>query len=140
MPYVYVAEAAGARILRYGDVSTRLDSGGAPQAYKLRVETWDLEPSGEVGDNVFRSIDVKVRHVNGYSVTVTPIVNGVADQPQSFSGGPPPGGLLEEYVEVQAPIAIRGTKIAAIVEVDSAAGEQDVVNVSASGVPLRRVP
>lgn len=140
MPFPYFGEAGGPRVLRYGEGHKLLDPAGASVTYKPRVELWELIPAGPVGDVVYRSVDLKLRHTLGYSVTITPIVDGVAENPQSFSAGPPAGGLTEEYVELQAPIAKRGTDISAIVELDSTYAVQDVVTVSASGVPLRLVP
>lgn len=140
MPYVYFGQADGARILRYGEGNKLVQSDGASVAYKSRIELWDLGPAGPTGDVVFRDVTVKLRHTLGYLVTITPIVDGVAEGPQSFSAGPPSGSLQEEYVELSAPLAKRGVEIAAIIELDSTYAVQDVVQVQASGVPLRRVP
>lgn len=117
-----------------------MQSDGASVIYKPRIELWDTGPAGAIGDVVFRSIDVKIRHTLGYSVRIIPIVDGVEEQTQDFSAGPPSGGRTEEYVELQVPIATRGVEVAAIIELDSTYAVQDVVQVQASGVPLRMVP
>ena len=140
MPYLYIGQADGPRVLRYGEGFKLVQSDGSSVVYKSRLEVWDTGPAGPVGDVVFRSVDVKLRHTLGYLVTITPIVDGVAENSETFSAGPPAGAQLEEYVELQVPLAKRGTDISAIVELDSAYSTQDVVTVQASGVPLRLVP
>ncbi len=140
MPFLYLGQADGPRILRYGEGHKLVQSDGSSVVYKSRIEVWDTGPAGPVGDVVFRSIDVKLRHTLGYLVTITPIVDGVAENSETFSAGPPAGGLLEEYVELQVPISRRGVEVAAIVELDSLYAVQDVVQVQASGVVLRLVP
>lgn len=141
-PWAFFGQADGPRIVRYGEGHQLVQSDGSSVAYKSRIEVWDTGPAGPVGDVVFRSIDLKLRHTLGFSVTITPIVDGVADDnaAQSFSAGPPAGGLLEEYVELQVPLAKRGVEISAVIELDSTYAVQDVVQVQASGVPLRLVP
>lgn len=138
--WAYFGQADGPRILRYGEGHKLVQSDGSSVAYKSRIEVWDTGPAGPVGDVVFRSVDVKIRHSLGYFVTITPIVDGVAENAESFSAGPPAGGLLEEYVELQVPIAKRGVEVSAVIELDSQFSVQDVVQVLASGVPLRLVP
>lgn len=140
MSYVYFGQVDGPRILRYGEGHQLVQGDGTLADYTARLELWALEPMGPVGDIVFRSIDLKLRHTLGYSVTVTPVVDGVADTPQTFSGGPAPGGEQEEYVELQAPITRRGSQVSAIVELDASYTVQDIVTISASGMPLRQVP
>jgi hypothetical protein len=135
MPYTYVGEAAGARILRYGVGFSQVGD-----SYQLDVQTWPLRPAGDVGDVVFRTIDVLLRHTAGYSVDVTPIVDGVAQVPQSFGGGAPAAGLLEEVVQIQAYVGMRGNSIAARVTSRSLLGETDLVDVNASFSVIRLTP
>lgn len=140
MPWTFFGQADGPRVLRYGEGNKLVQPDGSSVTYKPRVELWELFPAGPVGDVVFRSVDVKLRHTLGFFVTITPVVDGVAENPQSFSAGPPAGGLTEELVELQAPIAKRGTDISAVIELDSTYAVQDIITVSASGVPLRLTP
>jgi hypothetical protein len=135
MGFLYVGEAAGARILRYG-----LGFSQIGDAYQLDVETWPMRPAGDVGDVVFRTIDVLLRHTTGYDVDVTPIVDGIAQSPQSFSGGAPAGGLQEEVVPIQAYVGMRGNAIAARVTSRSVVGETDLVDVNASFAVVRLTP
>lgn len=138
--FVYFGQADGPRVLRYGEGHKLVQSDGTSVTYLPYLEFWDLQAAGPVGDVVYRSIDVKLRHTLGYIVKITPIVDGVAEPTQHFSGGPPAGGKIEEYVELQAKLAKRGTQISATIELDSAFGDQSIATVEASGVPLRRVP
>lgn len=135
MPYLYAGEAAGPRILRYGVGFTQV---GDP--YQGEVLTWDARPGGPTGDCVFRTIDVLVRHGSGYSVRVTPVVDGVALPAQDFNGGPPAGALLEEVVQLQADVGMRGVAIAARVETLAVLGETEIVDVQWSGDVVRMSP
>jgi hypothetical protein len=133
MGYVYFGEDSGARIVRYGVGYTQLDND-----YVGEVQTWDLEPAGEVGDVVFRSVDCKVRHTLGYSITVEVYVDGTYLTEELFTSSPPSG--TEAYALLQVPIAERGSRIRAVMEISDGYGEVEVVNISASGMPLRKVP
>lgn len=135
--YAYLGEAAGARVFRYGVGFTQVGD-----AYQFDIETWPVRPAGSMGDCVFRTIDVILRHVNGYNVEITPITDGVAGAPVQFSGGPPPLGELEEVVPVQAPIfrGTRGNSLAARVRTLSVLGETEIVDVGWSGAVIRTTP
>jgi hypothetical protein len=133
--YLYVGEAAGARILRYGSGFTQIGD-----SYQLDVETWPLRPAGDVGDVVFRTIDVLVRHLLGYNVDVIPIVDGVPQTAQSFNGGAPGGGLQEEVVSIQAYVGMRGNAVAARVKSRNLLGETEVVDINASFSIVRQTP
>ena len=135
MPYLYAGEAVGARILRYGVGFTQI---GDP--YQADVQTWDLDPAGPTGDVVFRTADVIIRHTNGYSIRVTPIVDGVSLPAQDFNGGPPPGGLLEEVLELAADVGMRGTTLAVRVQTLTLFGETEIVDVQWSGDVVRDSP
>lgn len=135
MPFLYVGETAGARILRYGVGFTQV---GDP--YQGDVQTWEIRPGGPTGDCVFRTADVTLRHASGYSVRVTPIVDGLALTPQDFSGGPPPGAQLDEVVILQADIGGRGNALAVHVETLAILGETEIVDVQWSGDVIRTSP
>ena len=135
MPYLYLGEAAGARILRYGVGFTQV---GDP--YQLELLTWEMDPAGPTGDCVFRTADVLVRHTNGYNLKITPIVDGIARPPQFFNAGPPPGSLLEEVVELQADVGMRGNSLAVRVETIALLGETEIVDVQWSGDVIRTNP
>jgi len=126
---LYLCEASGARVF--------LTNSGLTQQgddFQADLTTWDVIPMGEVGDASFRTIDVSLKVDNGYSIGVTPIVDGVSLSEQTFSGS----GTGE--VQCQAFIATRGARIAARVRTLSRAGAVEVHNVACSFVPIRRVP
>lgn len=135
MPYTYFGEAAGARILRYGSGYSQIGD-----SYQLDIETLPLRPAGDVGDVVFRTIDVLLRHVLGYDVDIIPIVDGVPQPTQSFNGGAPAGGLQETVVPIQAFVGKRGNAIAARVRSRSLLGETEVVDINASFAVIRLTP
>lgn len=135
MGSLYLGEAAGARILRYGVGFAQV---GDPYAFD--VKTWDLRPAGEVGDVNFRTVDVLVRHKLGYAVEVTPIVDGEEQTAQLFTGGAPPGGQLEETVILQAAVEARGAALAARVRTTQLLGETELVDVQASFAIIRQTP
>lgn len=104
---LYTGEAGGARVFRYGEgIANATATVGASSDYQLDVTTWDLVPAGDVGDVVFRSIDASFTCTNGYSVGITPLIDGVAQSEQTFSGA----GSGER--QAQAFFAARGTRIA----------------------------
>ena len=125
----YLCEASGARVFL---TNTGLSQQGTE--YQASITTWDIVPSGEVGDNAFRTIDVSGYCSNGYAIGITPIVDGVSQSEQTFSGS----GTGE--FTCQAFLAKRGTRIAATVRTISRAGSIELHNVSADFVPLRNVP
>lgn len=126
---LYLCESAGARIFAVGDTIAQVTG-----SYELDVTTWDLIPAGEVGDCMFRTIDVSLNVVGGYSVGVTPIVDGEEQPEQTF------GGADTGFVQCQAYIAVRGARIAARVRTLSRVGDVELHTISASGVVLRAVP
>jgi hypothetical protein len=135
MGYLYVGEAAGARILRYGIGVTQVGD-----AYALDVQTWDIRPAGDVGDAVFRTIDILLRHKAGYSIQVTPVVDGVPLQPQNFGGGAPLATEPEEVRAIQAYVGRRGNSLAVRIRTLSLLGETEIVDVSWSGAVVRETP
>lgn len=125
----YLGEKAGARVLAYGDATTQVGTD-----FQASYGTWDLIPMGEVGDVLFRSIDVSFEAVSGYNIGVTPIVDGARLAEQTFSGAD------TGEVEVQAFFATRGTRVAAIVRTISRSGDLYIHNVAIGHVPIRRTP
>jgi hypothetical protein len=125
----YLGEKSGARVLAYGDATTQ-----AVTDFQCQLWTWDLIPVGEVGDALFRSIDVSLNAVSGYSIGITPIVDGQSLAEQTFSG--PDTG----EVECQAFFAERGTRCSALVRTIARTGDITIHNVQCSFVPIRSTP
>lgn len=135
MPYIYVGENAGARILRYGVGFTQV---GDP--YDFDVRTQELRPAGMAGDVQFRTVEVLIRHRLGYNIEVTSYVDGVAGIAQVFNAGAPPLDQLEEFRTLQAYIGRRGTAVAVRVRTLSILGEVEIVDVSSSHAVIRVTP
>jgi hypothetical protein len=126
---LYLCEAAGARLIAVGDTIAQVAG-----SYQLDVTTWDIIPAGEVGDNSFRSIDVVLGVAGGYSVGITPIIDGVAQTEQLFSGAE--SGI----VQLQAYVAVRGARIAARVRTLARYGDVELYTIKTSFVILRQTP
>ena len=126
---LYFCEASGARVFVYGSGITQVGTN-----YQAEITTWDVAPSGDVGDNAFRTIDVAGYCTNGYSIGITPIVDGVEGTEQTFSGSGTGPFVCQAY------IADRGTRIAASVRTISRAGDVEIRDVSSSLFPLRVTP
>lgn len=127
---LFLGEYSGARILTYGTGISQVGDD-----YQLDVTTWDVAPAGDVGDCVFRSVDVAFAYTNGYSIGVTPIVDGVAQAEHTFSGsGSGTNG------QAQAQFAARGTRISARVRTLSRAGDIELRDIITSYAVIRQTP
>lgn len=126
---LFLGESSGGRILAVGEASAQVGTD-----FQLDVETWDLTPAGEVGDCLFRAIDVSGHATNGYALGVVPIVDGVELPEHTFNGS----GTGE--FQCQAYIATRGARIAARVRTLSRSGSVTLHNVAASFTVLRSTP
>lgn len=131
--YTYLAEADGSRIIRSGTGLTQVTSSGT-ETVNLVVETQDLLPAGEVGDVVFRAVDVAGWASNGWAIRVTPYVDGEALTAQSFSGSG------EGQWVAQAFIAERGVRISAVVETTTRTGDVQIDSIAIQYKTIRVVP
>lgn len=132
---LYSGEASGARVFRHGTGLTGIGQTlGSTSDYQLDLTTWDAVPATEVGDNVFRSVDVTFTCTNGYHVGITPIVDGVAQPEQAFNGA----GTGE--VQAQAFFYERGARIAARFRTLQRTGDLELHTIAASYVTIRATP
>lgn len=125
----YLCEASGARILTVGTGITQIGDN-----YQLDLTTWDVAPMGEVGDCLFRTIDVAGTMTNGLALGITPSIDGVDLDEQTFSLSG------SGQWECQAFIAQRGTRISARIRTLSRTGDVTIHNIMTAYVPLRREP
>lgn len=109
------------------------------QPVLMDVTTHDVFPAGMAGDVVFHSVDVTVRHGAGYSVGVTPIVDGEALGEQRFQSPPPVAGT-EGLALCQAFVRARGTRLGARVRMLASTGHVELVQIEGTGVVLRDTP
>lgn len=131
--FLYVGETAGGRILRYGTGLTHVTDAGT-EAVLMDAETWDAIPAGEVGDVVFRGVSATVKVSNGYSVRVTPYVDGVALTPQDFSGSG--AGVFD----VQAYVAERGNRAKATIAQLTRNGDFELLSLEVESRTIRSTP
>lgn len=127
---LYLCEAEGARILAFGIGNSQIGD-----EYQFELETWDWVPSGEVGDNLFRSINVSLKAVGAFVLGVTPIVDGVDLTEQVFSSAG--GGEVVCQAVFQSG---RGARCAARVRTIDRSGDLEIENVSITYVPIRVFP
>lgn len=126
----YLGEYAGARVLVYGSGISQVDTD-----YQLDLRTWELTPAGPVGDVLFCTVNVAFRYSNGYSLGITPIVDGVSLTEQTFSGS----GARDDG-QAQATFRTRGTRIAARVRTLARSGDLTIDDVQIAGVVIRTTP
>lgn len=129
--YLYLGEAAGARIIRSGVGYSQV---GDP--YNLEHKTWDVYPAGDEGESLFRTLVALVRHTNGYNVSLQPILDGVPLVVKQFSGGPPAAGT-EGVATCRYWVRARGTRFAAIFKTLTVLGETELVDLFTTPVPIR---
>lgn len=129
MSTVYLGSSDSGEILEVGTGLTQ-----AGDDYQLDVTTWDLIPAGEVGDVLFRTIDVAFVAEAGYALGITPIVDGVELAEQTFSGSD------TGECQAQAFLATRGTRCAARVRTLSLSGAITLHTIKCSHVTLRATP
>lgn len=132
--YVILGESNGGRLIRLAGAALTQITSASSQDVLLDVETWDLVPAGESGDCVFRMVIVTVKYSNGFSIEITPKVDDVALDAQSFSQAGSGTFPCEAYV------VARGAKLSVRVRQLARTGDLELVNIKAAFVPLREVP
>lgn len=132
--FVFLGEANGGRIIRLaGAVLTQIKTSGSEDVL-LDVQTWDLVPMGEAGDNVFRNIITTIRYTNGFSIRVTPKVDDVELAAQNFSLSGSGTFPCEAYV------VARGARLSCRVQQLTRTGELELLNIKAAYQSIREVP
>lgn len=132
--YLYAGESDGGRIVRFGSGLTQITTASTASVL-LDCQTWDLMPMGPSGDCVFRSIVVVIGYSNGYSIRVTPYVDGTALEAQTFSGSG-----AADATDCQAWVKARGARVSVKVEQLTRTGTLSLVDVRVAYVPMRQVP
>jgi|JI9StandDraft_2_1071091.scaffolds.fasta_scaffold13922_8 hypothetical protein len=132
--YLYAGESDGGRIVRFNDSALTQITTAGTESVLSSLKTWDVTPAGPAGDCVFRNTIVTIAYSNGYSIRVTPYVDGVALSPQTFSGSG------ADTTACQAFIASRGARCAVLVEQLTRTGDLEWVNVGVEFTVIRRSP
>ena len=132
--YLYAGESDGGRVVRFTSSKlTQITTAGTTPVLSS-IEVRDFEPAGASGDSVFRLVAVKIKYSNGYSVRVTPKVDGVEQEAQSFSGAGAGTATLSAWVKT------RGTRISVKAEQLARTGDLEWSNVQVSYVVIREAP
>lgn len=127
---LYIGEASGGRILQVG---SGLSSVGTN--HQGDFTTWDIAPAGEMGDCLFRTVGVAFTATNGWSIGITPYIDGVSQGEQAFGGT----GTTENG-EAQVFVKKRGARIAVRVRTLSRSGIIAFSNIQIAFKALRQWP
>ena len=128
---LYLGEANGARVLSVG----RGVISQVGDDYQVTLETWPMSPAGPTGDVAFRLMSVRFECVGDYSVGLVPIIDGVAQSEQTFSGSSTGSPII-----CQAHVAQRGTSGALRFRTITRTGALHVLDMNVSYVVLRESP
>lgn len=133
---LFLGMFGGSQILRYGVGLTQIVTPfGSGTPYFAAFETWDFLPAQEVGDVVYRSLSLSFGYTNGYSLGITPVVDGVAQMESQFNGvGTSIAGQCQIF------IGVRGTRIAAQVRVITQLGQIRFFNLQTTYAAIRTWP
>lgn len=132
--YLYAGESDGGRVVRFTkDKLTQITTASTTSVLSV-IETRDFEPAGASGDSVFRLVAVKIKYSNGYSVRITPKVDGAEQEAQSFSGAGAGTTTLSAWVKT------RGTRLSVKAEQLTRTGDLEWSNVQVSYVVIREAP
>lgn len=126
---LYLCEANGSRIFAYGTGITQV---GTP--YQASVQTWEALPTGDLGTNIFRSVNAIIKTVGAWTIGITPTVDGVDQPEQQFSGAGSGQQVCEAF------IGLRGTRIAATLRTIVRNGDIEVQQLNYTHVPIREFP
>lgn len=124
---LFLGQANGGGLYRVG-------VGGESAALPL-METWGVRPAGEEGDCAFRTITLGLVAANGYDLGITPILDGEEQPEQLFHRE----GAVGRFT-VEAPIALRGTELAARVDVKSRTADLEFETLQTSFTVIRTTP
>lgn len=141
--YVYLGEATGERVLRYGVGYVQAAAGGDVNpyfGYEFEAQSWGDQPFGNDGEGVIRWITAIVKHKNGYHFTLTPNLDDVDLQSQNFAGGAPSGGLTEQIVRCRAWVMRRANRVAFTLKTVELPGYFELVDVLYQYIPIRVGP
>jgi len=134
--YVYLGEAAGARIIR-ADVG--FSQVGDP--YNLDAETWSDRPLGDAGEVDFRWVMALVKHTQGYNLQIQPFVDGdPVGLPTAFSAGPPPGTRMEAIDRLFVWVQKRGNRVDVQLTTLQVLGYTELVDIVYGYLPIKEGP
>lgn len=106
----------------------------AGQPYLPFLATWDATPGGQSGVCIFRAITLTFSCTNGYNITLTPLVDGVALASQSFNSV----AAGEQKLEHQ--FIARGSRISALAQWNTLPGGFRIRDFTHTSGVLRSFP
>lgn len=134
--YVYLGEAAGARIIR-ADVGF----GQVGDPYQMDALSWSDRPLGDAGEVDFRWAMALVKHQQGYNLSLQPFVDGdPAGGPFNFSAGPPPGSRIEAVDRLLFWILRRGNRLDVQLTTLAVLGYTELVDIVYGWLPIKEGP
>jgi hypothetical protein len=134
---LFVGELSGARVIMIGTgVSDATASDTTPVLFDALTQ--DEFPGGGGAHVLFHGIRATIRHTNGYSIGITPVVDGVPDVEQTFMGASASSGTDGIYT-AYAPFRLRGERCAARVRQIAATDVVELVDIALEFVPIRNV-
>lgn len=135
MSPLYIGEKVGSRVIQVGVGVVDTTAGGTTDVL-FDITTQDTFPLEGGGSVLFHALYVTLRHTNGFSVGVTPIVDGFPDVEQTFQGSSATVGG-DGLFTVQAFFRLRGERIACRVRQLAATDLVEAVSVASTFVPIR---
>jgi hypothetical protein len=134
MPLI-IGELSGARAIQVGIGQSDVTTGGTT-AVLFDATTQDLFPLDGGGHVMFAGLKVTIRHTNGFSIGVTPVVDGVSDTEQTFVVSAATVGA-DGIFTVYAPFRLRGERCACRVRQLAATDVVELVDIALEFVPIR---
>jgi hypothetical protein len=132
---LFVGELSGSRVIQVG-VGTTDVTASTTTAVLFDATTQDEFPMGGGASVLFHGIKATLRHTNGFSIGITPIVDGTPDVEQTFmasSASVGTDGIFTAY----APFRLRGERCAARIRQIAATDVVELVDVALEYVPIR---
>lgn len=132
---LFVGELSGARVIQVG-VGVSDATSDSTTAVLFDALTQDIFPGDGGASVLFEGVFVTLRHTNGYSIGVTPIIDGVDDAEQTFSAFSAPAGA-DGVQTVKAFFRVRGERCACRVRQIAATDVVELVDIALLYVPIR---
>jgi methyl coenzyme M reductase beta subunit len=134
---IFVGELDGARVIQIGLGQTDATAASTTDVL-FYAETQDEFPMGGGGHVLFTGLKVTLRHTNGFSIGVTPVVDGTPDTEQTFQVSSASVGT-DGIFTAHAPFRLRGERCACRVRQIAATDVVELVDIALEFVPIRSV-
>lgn len=132
---LFVGELVGGRVVQVGVGVTDCTT-DSTQDVLFTALTQDVFPGDGGASVLFTGLFVTVRHTNGFSLGVTPIVDGKSDAEQTFMFTGAPAGV-DGIETVKAFFRLRGERCACKVRQIAATDVVELVDIALTFVPIR---